>query len=256
MIIDCFTFFDEFEILEIRLHELDEWVDRFVLVECAETYSGEKKPLYFLKNKNKVKSFLPKITHLIAPAPKNPKDFWVRIKSQTDYLINALDDCADGDLILIGDVDEIPKGLDFTEILLGERGFVVFVQRQYFFYLNLRRPGGWPGTVMMPFGRIKDDFDNSMFDARIIRRSGYAVKSGGWHFTKVGDIDSVALKLKSSGHYNLPSIKKMWSDKKNLHNVMEVSRAIKGRKLSVSPIDEHPKYFLDNIEKFKHLLTK
>ena len=51
MIYDCFTFFNEFDILEIRLHEMNPWVDRFVLVESAETFSGNPKPLWFEENK-------------------------------------------------------------------------------------------------------------------------------------------------------------------------------------------------------------
>lgn len=57
MIVDCFTFFNEFDILEIRLHEMDPWVDLFVLVESAETFSGNSKPLWFEENQHRFKSF-------------------------------------------------------------------------------------------------------------------------------------------------------------------------------------------------------
>jgi len=257
MIVDCFTFFNEFDILEIRLHELDKWVDRFVLVECPETYSGEKKPLWFKEYKNeydRIKPFMSKLTHLVAPPPENPRNVWDRIKAQTDYLMTALTDCANDDLILVGDVDEIPMGKDFKLVKIDCRGYSVFIQRQYFFYFNLRRPGGWPGTILLPYWLVKD-FD-SLYDVRMKRRSGHAVKSGGWHFTKIGDIDSVALKLKSSGHYNLPSVKRMWSDKKVLRDKMDGSRKIKGRQLFVSSIDDHPKWFLENVDRFKHMLTE
>lgn len=257
MIIDCFTFFDEYDILEIRLHELDKWVDRFVLVECRETYSGEKKPLWFETNKKRFESFLPKIVHLIAPPYGATDNFWHRIKNQIDYCQKALTNCVSEDLVLIGDVDEIPKGQNFIQAqLIDGLDMAVFVQKQYFFYLNLLRPGGWPGTILIKYDSLKNNFKNSLFGARKKRRGGHAVVSGGWHFTKIGDIDSVALKLRSSGHYNLPSVKKMWSDKKILHDQMEVSRRIKGRNLEVVPIDEHPKWFCQNIDKFKHLLTK
>lgn len=253
MIIDCFTFFDEFDILEIRLHELDKWVDRFVLVECPVTFSGDEKPLWFEENKDRFKPFLHKITHLISPVPA-ANDKWVRIKSQIDFPIHALAGCADSDLILNGDVDEIPRGRDFTLTNIGCKGYAVFIQRNYFFYLNLQRPGGWPGTTLAPYWFVKDF--GSLFDIKMSRRSGHAVKRGGWHFTKIGDIDSVALKMRSSGHYDLPSVQKMWKDKKFLRERMETSRRIKGRKLIVSPIEDHPEWFLGNIDRFKHLLTE
>lgn len=257
MIIDCFTFFDEFDILDIRLHELDKWVDRFVLVECSQTFSGEKKPLWFEKSKNRVKPFLPKIIHLIAPPLKEKTDdFWQRIKNQLNYCQHALSDCAPNDLILIGDVDEIPRGQDFTATTGAYADMRVFIQKQYFFYLNLQRPGGWPGTILIPYSGLEGYFNGSLHEARLQRRKGHSIKQGGWHFTKIGNVDSVARKLRSSGHYNMPSIKKMWQDKDYLRDRMEVSRAIKGRELMVSSVEDHPKYFRDNIDEFKHLLTK
>ena len=57
MIYDCFTFFNEFDLLEIRLNELDSVVDKFVLVEATKTFSGLDKPLYFNENKNKFNKF-------------------------------------------------------------------------------------------------------------------------------------------------------------------------------------------------------
>ena len=50
MIYDCFTAFNELELLEIRLHELSPVVDRFVLVEATRTHSNLPKPLYFRDN--------------------------------------------------------------------------------------------------------------------------------------------------------------------------------------------------------------
>jgi beta-1,4-mannosyl-glycoprotein beta-1,4-N-acetylglucosaminyltransferase len=46
-VIDCFTFYNEFKILDLRLAELKDVVDHFILVEATKTHSGENKRLYF-----------------------------------------------------------------------------------------------------------------------------------------------------------------------------------------------------------------
>ncbi|HZX73462.1 MAG TPA: hypothetical protein VFE57_03515, partial [Cyclobacteriaceae bacterium] len=65
MVVDCFTFFNELDLLEIRLNILNETVDRFVLVEATRTFQNNPKPLYFNENKKRFEAFLPKITHII-----------------------------------------------------------------------------------------------------------------------------------------------------------------------------------------------
>jgi beta-1,4-mannosyl-glycoprotein beta-1,4-N-acetylglucosaminyltransferase len=257
MIYDCFTFFNELEILEIRLHEMDPWVDRFVLVESEETFSGNSKPLFFEENKDRFERFLPKIIHLISPLVDKSTDAWDRQDYQRNYAMEALSDCADGDLILIGDVDEIVRGQDFTQVERGKKLMTTFLQKNYIFYMNLLRAGAWPGTVMMPYRNLESSFHGSLWEARRLRRKGKATKLGGWHFTKMGGKDDVVFRLKSSCHFNTSSYKKMASDSEYLHDLMEGTRMIKRRKLNVVPIGyDHPDWFVKNIEKFDYLLTK
>ena len=264
MIIDCFTFFNELDLLDIRLHELDPWVDRFVLVECPQTCSGNEKPLYFEENKHLFEPFLPKITHLISTPVDNPEADWDGLTAQRDYMLTALTDCAGDDLILNGDLDEIPRGRDFRSIherhaKRNKDWFTPFIQRNYFFYMNLYRPGGWPGTVLISYDNIMSipAFKKSLHTVRLHRRHGGPVRCG-WHFSNMGGQEAVKLKLQSSGHYSTNLSQILIKDPDALHNRMEVDRAIKGRKLVKEPITEksHPKWFVENIEKFKHLITE
>ena len=62
---DCFPFFNELELLEVRLGELYDHVDKFVIVECTETYRGKPKPLYYAENKNRFEKFSDKIIHIV-----------------------------------------------------------------------------------------------------------------------------------------------------------------------------------------------
>ena len=61
MLFDCFTFYNELELLEIRLNCLDTFVDKFVLVESTKTFTNKDKELYFDNNKAKYSKFLNKI---------------------------------------------------------------------------------------------------------------------------------------------------------------------------------------------------
>ena len=65
MIYDCFMFFNELDVLEIRLNELYHAVDKFILVEATKTHAGKDKTLFFNENKQKFSKFLDKIQHII-----------------------------------------------------------------------------------------------------------------------------------------------------------------------------------------------
>lgn len=255
MIIDCFPFFNEFDILNIHLHELDPWVDRFVLIESRETFSGNEKPLYFEENKHMFEKFLPKITHLVSPPAKKPPIQ----KIQRDYIMEGLKDCSDNDLILIGDVDEIPKAGDFQELCNAEplknKHHWLSVQAQYFFYMNLYRPGGWPGTAFLYYKDIKEHYDNSPHTVRLERRNGRWIERNmnkrGCHFTFMGGFDAVQYKGRSFSHFK----NHMKQSDETVRQQMKEGGKVKGRPLIKVPIDNtYPKWFVENIDDFKHLI--
>jgi len=255
MIIDCFPFFNELEILEMRLHEMDPWVDRFVLVESRETFSGDRKPLIFQKNKQLFKPYLHKITHLISPTA-DTEDAWERQSFQRNYVMGALKDCAPDDLIMVGDCDEILKGRDFG-LIKRQKTLTTFIHKNFMFYLNLRRFGGWPGTVMLTYSDLVTKYKENLWEVRKYRRKGKMVKNGGWHFANMGGKEKVVLKLKSSCHYDNSSYQSMINNPDVLYNYMEEKRNIKGRYLQVVLVDEtYPVWLKQNINKFAYLLTK
>ena len=57
MIIDCFPFFNELDVLDIRLNILNEVVDKFVLVEASKTQSKIDKPFYFEQKRIDIQNF-------------------------------------------------------------------------------------------------------------------------------------------------------------------------------------------------------
>src|SRR5438105_1443502 len=128
MIYDCFTFFNELELLEIRLHELETVVDRFVLVESTRTFSNEPKRLVYDANKRQFARWNDRITHVIVNDMPQSDNAWDLEHHQRNAIGRGLTQCELGDTILVSDVDEIPHA-GLVERLRGERGVLIFQQR-------------------------------------------------------------------------------------------------------------------------------
>ena len=89
MRIDAFMFYNELDVLELRLTLLDPHVDRFILVESEVTHAGQPKELIFEKNKERYAKWLPKIRHIVAknmPTDENP---WSREKYQRECILRG-----------------------------------------------------------------------------------------------------------------------------------------------------------------------
>lgn len=106
-IYDCFQFFNELDLLEIRLNVLNDHVDYFVLTESTVTFSGLNKPLYYQENKDRFEKFNDKIIHVVVEDTPDGNPF-ERDVFQKNAIIRGLQDCEDDNIILTSDLDEIP----------------------------------------------------------------------------------------------------------------------------------------------------
>ncbi len=115
---DCFTFFNELDLLKMRLNILNDYVDFFVLVESNKTHSGKSKDLVFERNKNQFSDFSHKIIHIIVDDMPELKDTnrWVLENFQRNAIMRGLTKCDASDLILISDLDEIPNPAKIKEV--------------------------------------------------------------------------------------------------------------------------------------------
>ncbi len=120
-IYDCFMFFNELDVLELRLNILNDKVDYFVLAEATTTHSGERKELFFETNKARFGKFLPKIIHVVVDdMPKIINgDRWPSDTFQRNAVIRGLKKCKSDDIIMISDLDEIPN-LDNLESIKNQ----------------------------------------------------------------------------------------------------------------------------------------
>ena len=223
MIYDCFTFFNELDLLEIRLNVLKDVVDKFVLVEATKTFTNRKKQLIYAQNKSRFASFSDRIIHVVVDDFPPFKTAWHYESHQRNAIIRGLREACPLDVILIGDVDEIPR----PEMVLkyaNKSGITVFDQKYYSYYLNYRnvRQQWWYGTKMLSYDDFMHVFDGiktinneimpqelnegttpskiRMRTPPFYRARTRYVKNGGWHFTNIGGAKNLMIKMCSFSH--------------------------------------------------------
>jgi len=248
MIIDCFPFFDELDLLEIRVNELKEIVDVFLLTESDKTFSGIKKPLYFKENKDRFKGFNIIDTVYTDNVECAPMEREVKQKQYNlDYAFENI--FSPGDIILQGDCDEIPRA-SVLEKAVRDNGWESAGLRMQlcYYWMNcclLKRPRNQRDTrVLRPKNRIK-------YNVRQNDRDDVIIDNGGWHFSFMGDIKN---KIEAWGHsdrYNRPPFNTDKHIEKCKKNGLDLFKR-KGLKFNfVSDLSFLPVYVIENIEKFR-----
>lgn len=187
--------------LEIRLNILDERVDKFIIVECTETFSGVPKDLCFniederwAKWKNKIIYYvvddfpLDSVIYnmsINSPCTGNKEHYWVREFYLKESARKALEGLKDSDIVFISDLDEIwNPALTYHPI-----GNEVLKPRQlpYLYYLNQRTDEdwlGWSGTICVRYKTIKDGIINHLRNDDMTQFT--VLDNGGWHFCSIG----------------------------------------------------------------------
>lgn len=205
-VFDCFPFFNELDLLKVRLAELDEVVDYFVLVESVETQRGTVKPLYFQENRHLFGPYLHKIIHvaLTSITKKRAEGDWWREHYQRNAIIKGLKkNCSSDDIVLISDLDEIPKKSSIAAIRsqLQMGAYAVGLHMDMFrhrmnWVLKEDRPGyehwnHWVGTIGVTYATLCQHDPQHFRDHR---GSWNLIPHGGWHFTSMGNNDAIRMK--------------------------------------------------------------
>lgn len=221
MIFDCFAFFNELEILDIRLHELSPIVDKFVLVEAHHTFQGNRKPLYYDENKNLFKKFHDKIIHVPFEFPENINNLfsrtkdstWAREYHQRDRIGLGLTTARPDDLIIVSDVDEIPSAAKLAEAIRRRRRheLTVFTMPNYIHYINRRhkRAKNWYlGPRMIEFSHFTTGQKMRMTKLHASRAFGQTppgrLHTRLWNYVNCG-IGSRVIEIENAG-WHLSSI--------------------------------------------------
>lgn len=191
---DLFTFNDELDLLELRLMELSDVVDIHVLAELPHTFMQAEKPLHFRDNAARFSKYLGKI-RVIEPKsyPVGPHPTIEHF--QRRLLSSGIGDAEPDDLILLGDVDEIPSVEVIENLKANPVGHPVTCrQRLYYYYVNLEMTQPWNGTVAFQ-RKTKDAIDCEEF--RQARHFFPIAPFGGWHFSWLGNAEQIGNKLRS-----------------------------------------------------------
>lgn len=189
---DCFMFNGEYDMLEIRFNILNPHVDKFVICESEQTFSGLVKPLYWKERGNRFKPCEDKVIYHTVP-PKDLDTAFERAGYQKDSIREALKGCQPDDIIYYGDVDEIWK----PQTKEGK-----LRQLAYSYYLNNRSSEDWQGTNVCKYKNLYN-----LNDWRA--NHDVILEDGGWHFTNVMPYDKIINKLESYDHQeaNIPWVK-------------------------------------------------
>lgn len=207
---DCFMFSHELDLLNLRLHELYDYVDYFVIVESNETHSGLPKPLYFRENQHLFEKFSDKIINVAIegfptpPSDQNPN--WFRENFQRNQILTVLQslDMKDNDCVMLSDVDELPDRNSVMNVRHHARRLQVITFRQRWFTWNfeLEDPQEWPGTQVMLWSDFKkttpQKIRNGRYNVGVVSN-----EVRGWHLSWFGDNNSVHEKLKSFAHQEI-----------------------------------------------------
>jgi beta-1,4-mannosyl-glycoprotein beta-1,4-N-acetylglucosaminyltransferase len=290
-IFDCFMYFDEETVLDLRLNALDRFVDYFVIVESIYTHKGDKRKLRF--NAKKFEKFKDKIIYLVydnEPAEiKNIKISDTEKEKSTKYILNAicrengqrnfitegLKNVDDDDLILISDVDEIPNLKEINLKNFKERLFF-FNQEMFYYKFNLKLPNhNWVGTRACkkrylespqwlrnikvrnyPFYRLDTLFSKTRYS------NIKFINNGGWHFTNIKSPEEIRFKLKSYLHHrefeinplSVKDIEDLIKNKKAIYDLTIDKRNQKigaGNLLEKHDLNKLPSYINNNLNKFE-----
>lgn len=249
MVFDCFTYLNEAELLDIRLHELDSIVDKFVLVEGIVTFTNKKKPLYFNRNKNRFKDFKEKIIHIVVGNSPNVSDPWAIERFQFNAIKRGLINAKIDDTILLSCVDEIPKKEKIYENIKKKGINKVFLQKLSYYYLNLATGNNWEGTRMLQYKDLPEDIYTLRHS-----KADLKIKNGGWHFSYLGGPKRIQEKIRSYSHREYNTIEH--SSLKNIENTIHNKKDLFKRELKFKceSYEHLPTYVINNLSKFESLL--
>lgn len=196
-IFDCFTFFNELELLKIRCEILKELNPIHVLVESPTTHTGDPKPMYYHENKKSFSEY--NINWMHAELPNNG-DPWRNENAQRDCIIVGLRDADDDDIVIVSDLDEIPRPssvrqFDPEKMLVG-----ALKMDKFSYYLNcLEIAQGWESAKITTVKCLREQFGNS---PQRLRVGGFKtiLLDAGWHWSWLGGVDRIMEKFQSFAH--------------------------------------------------------
>ncbi len=282
MVYDLIPFFNEIDILKLRLGVLSPYVDKFIIEEATMTFSGKEKELCFEKNRDKFKDYLDKIiyvkvTDTPVDAQTHERDYF-----QKNHLVKGLEQvgATEDDVIIFGDCDEFPNPVALQEIVKNFDKTKVYhlAQRNFYAFLNMEESSGkllsitgefpeiaekdrkWLGTKVSSILNIPDEGIVRMRDlCNVTDENAVRVADGGWHFGYMGGehetdpIKRIGVKVQAAAHQE-------YSEKEVILETVDrlvLGQDIFGRDATFKRVevdDSYPAYLLEHLSEYEHLV--
>lgn len=213
-IYNCFPFYNELDLLDLRLEELYNHVDHFVIVEATTTFQSQPKKLYLKDNWDRYAKYHDKMIHVVVDDAPGDPDAWVNDIYQRNSIIRGLTDADPEDIIIVEDADEILRPEVIDHIRANPKDIMGFRVPYFNFKLNYMLVNNsesyhvWTVACRRKYLEQPDAFRGQRFtltqlpmnyEDDTIRMYEHA----GWHFTYLGDTEFVKNKIRSFAHTEL-----------------------------------------------------
>jgi beta-1,4-mannosyl-glycoprotein beta-1,4-N-acetylglucosaminyltransferase len=261
-IYDCFQYFNEEHIADLRFNILDEFVDYFVIVESTVNHQGKEKKLQF--DINKYQKFKKKIRYIVVDDTpetiKKPHEGGESLveQYQRNSLMKVLNKANDDDIIILSDVDEIP---DLKKLnLFNKNNYGVFSQKMFMYKINFLNidENNWHGSKICLKKNLKSPqwLRNLKFKKypfwRIDKpKNIQIIQDGGWHFAYLQSAENISKKIKSFAHGEFN--KEHLADEAKIKNRIKKGEDVFERGFKIKKIDIDDT-FPDYIQKNQNML--
>jgi beta-1,4-mannosyl-glycoprotein beta-1,4-N-acetylglucosaminyltransferase len=233
-IIDCFSFYNELDLLKYRINILKDVVDYVVIVESTHTHVGNEKILYFDKFKKEFPLYdNSRIIHVIVddfphkapdiqPSPTFSGHQWVNERFQRNCIIRGIEQIPhieNDDIIIVTDLDEIPDPRTLQKIKNGEIDVTInhMEMTLYYYNLNTFHRDYWINGFLCEYGIFLNN-STTLSDIRLSKLNTPNIKNGGWHLSYFGDISFIQNKLREFAHVEFSGDK--YTDENFIKNKM------------------------------------
>ena len=282
-IYDCFCYFNEDLILELRLETLWDYVDYFVISEASYTHAGIDRATHF--DIAKFKKYESKIRYIpLYQRPGGPNDFWKNENFIRNNIFHGLYDAQPDDWIMISDLDEIPRPESISKYQPSNLR-ADFDQRYYSYYLNNYWLGDidasgnlkpesniWRGTKLTTYKHFVSFFESNATSVRSYKSSGVfrsikrtwfrwfniqLIRDGGWHFTWIFSIENIIKKIQSTAHqeFNKPEYKDPERIKALIASGRDFHKPHSRYQLQAMD-NQFPNYLLEHQDKFSEFILR
>lgn len=260
-IYDCFTFYNELDLLEIRFNELYNTVDHFVLVESNQTFTNRPKPFIFEQNLARYQKFLDKVIHVRVDDMPGSADAWDNERHQRNAIVRGLTQANPDDVVIVSDCDEIirAEAVDQMKTSVSE----VFGLRMvlYNFKFNYMRVGAgqYDCWAMAARKRILDTANpDQLRNYRFNLHRAQILEHAGWHFGYLGNKEYLLDKARSFSHQevNTPEFLAQIDPEASIAKRTSWKQDSDERYEIVDLNEYFPSYVVNNSDKFsQHLLA-